>query len=503
MIFSFDLKWPLAKTLSCAFVAGFIFLGSRGLYQTTEGRYAECARQTMVSGHWLDPVLNGRPHWTKPPLTYLAIMGPMKAVGVNTWTARAYLVPCFLLAIAGVWLLGRHLLNDPRVGDLSALVFATSVFPLATNTVISTDFPLAAFLILAQAFFWRAMRTASLFSIYLVWFLLGLAFMTKGPPSLLVLPAMMITWRMLPVERRKAVPLFTPGAIVLYFLTSATWYVWEVARNPGLLQYWVHDEVINRSASDEFHRNPQFYMNFVIYLPILLFGCWPWGGWLFFLRGKAWFAQLSAWLVGEPECHSSRWAALAANVKQWSLEKRWSVLAFGLPLLVFFLSRSKLPLYVLPLFGPLAVFIAAGLLRAFERDAARLWKVATVLALVFWTLSAVGKGALQLFPGGRDMKVLYASILNQVREPDASRLAVFEKKRLNGLQFYMKDELCHFDSNDMAEFQRWLKSGGAGEKYLILRPGDSNSLKACVSPAQATFSRLTYKWTLARVPIAP
>ena len=60
-----------------AFVGTTAFQGSRGLYETTEGRYAECARETLASGDWDDPILNGRPHWTKPPLTYMAIMaGP-------------------------------------------------------------------------------------------------------------------------------------------------------------------------------------------------------------------------------------------------------------------------------------------------------------------------------------------------------------------------------------------------------------------------------------------
>lgn len=503
MLFTLDVKWPLAKTLACACVAGTLFLGARGLYQTTEGRYAECARQTMVSGHWLDPVLNGRPHWTKPPLTYLAIMLPMKVAGVNTWTARAYLLPCLLLAISGVWLLGRHLANDPRVGDLSALVFATSVFPLATNTVISTDYPLATLLILAQAFFWRAIRTSSRASIYLVWFLLGLAFMTKGPPSLLVLPAIVAVWWMLPVERRKAVPLFTPGAIALYFVTAATWYVWEVLRTPGLLQYWIHDEVINRSASDEFNRNPQFYRNLDIYLLPLLFGCCPWGAWLVFMKWKTCLAQLSAGFVREPGGQVSRGSALTANVKQWSIEKRWSVLAFGLPLAVFFLSRSKLPLYILPLFGPLSVFIAMGLLRVFERDDARMWKVATRLALVFWALSVVGKGVLPYFPGARDMKVLYVSVLKQVKDFDVGRVAVFEKKPLNGLQFYFQQQVPHFESKGTPELQQWLGSGGGGEKYLLLRAGHTNTLARSVAPARAEFSTLTEKWMLARVPVAP
>ena len=502
MSISLDFKWPLAKTLACAFVAGSLFLGARGLYHSTEGRYAECARQTMETGHWLDPVLNGRSHWTKPPLTYLAIMGTMKVAGVNTWTARAFLIPSMLLAIFGVWLLGRHLGNDLRLGEMSALVFATSAFPLAAGTVISTDFPLTTLLILAQAFFWRAIRTSSTASVFTVWFLMGLAFMTKGPPSLLVLPAMVATWFLMPREQRKAVRLFNPGALALYLVVAGTWYVWEVLRNPGLLQYWLHDEVINRSLTNEFNRNPQFYMNFVFYVPVLLFGCWPWGGWLMYLHRKAWLSRLVS-VFGGSGFRGWSWSALRANVRQWPLEKQWSVLAFGLPLLVFFLSRSKLPLYVLPLFGPLSVFIAAGLLRAFSHDSSRLWKWATVLALSVWTISSVAKGVMPFIPNVHDMKVLHAEVMRQVPGLRPERLAVIGNKPLNGLQFYFQKGIASFEAAETSKIEQWAKSLGSGEKFIISRAAQKSNIERCVQPAPVTFSRLSDIWVLAHVAAAP
>lgn len=50
-----------------ALLASFLFQGSRGLYEPTEGRYAECARETLLSGYLFDPLLNGAYHWSKPP----------------------------------------------------------------------------------------------------------------------------------------------------------------------------------------------------------------------------------------------------------------------------------------------------------------------------------------------------------------------------------------------------------------------------------------------------
>jgi 4-amino-4-deoxy-L-arabinose transferase-like glycosyltransferase len=47
-----------------ALLLSFSFQCSKGLYETTEGRYAECAREMIESGNYLEPTLGYRPHWT-------------------------------------------------------------------------------------------------------------------------------------------------------------------------------------------------------------------------------------------------------------------------------------------------------------------------------------------------------------------------------------------------------------------------------------------------------
>ncbi|MFA6473067.1 MAG: hypothetical protein WCU00_13630, partial [Candidatus Latescibacterota bacterium] len=59
------------------------FLGLRPLWLPDEGRYAEVAREMIVSGDWLSPQLNFAPHFTKPPLTYWFTAFSMKIFGQN------------------------------------------------------------------------------------------------------------------------------------------------------------------------------------------------------------------------------------------------------------------------------------------------------------------------------------------------------------------------------------------------------------------------------------
>lgn len=71
-----------------ALLTAFSFQGARGLYETSEGRYAECAREMRETGNYLEPTLDYKPHWTKPPLTYWAMVAGMRLLGANAWGTR-------------------------------------------------------------------------------------------------------------------------------------------------------------------------------------------------------------------------------------------------------------------------------------------------------------------------------------------------------------------------------------------------------------------------------
>lgn len=450
MTFFRDAPWRLPVVLAVALLGTALFQGSRGLYESTEGRYAECAREMVRAGSWLEPVLNGHPHWTKPPLTYLAIRVPCQVLGPTTWAARLYLIPCHLLAILGVWGLAFFLWQNRKSADLCAMVFATAGVPLAASQTVSTDYPLAAVLAVAQACFWGGYRQRSRKWMYGLWFAVGVAFLIKGPPALLVLPAMVVVWLRLPQAERRSVPLFAPAALALFLAVSLSWYVWEAAHHPGLLKYWLQDEVVNRSLSDKFNRHPYFYQNFVIYLPILLFGMLPWSGWLVFRWRQVWEN------VRVP-------GGLKGMVSGFSAEALWLVWAVALPLGVFALSRSKLPLYVLPLFAPFAV--ATG--RLIERIyASAPWfsRAANATAALALVLFVGIKAGLAWFPTDRDMYDLHRTLVEGFGVRDPSRLAVWSDRPLNGLSYYYDYDIRLVSKTNLSEL-----SDMKGEHFIVCR----------------------------------
>src|SRR5581483_10917181 len=78
-----------AAALGLTALAVFFFhLGSYGLWEPDEARYAEIAREMLAGGGWVVPHLNYVPYVEKPPLLYWTGALWMALLGVNEFAAR-------------------------------------------------------------------------------------------------------------------------------------------------------------------------------------------------------------------------------------------------------------------------------------------------------------------------------------------------------------------------------------------------------------------------------
>ena len=331
--------WAIAALLLFALA----FQGSRALFAPDEGRYTAVALEMVSSGDWIHPRLHREvPHYTKPPLTYWVLASAFSLGGLNQWAAR---VPNALLFVAGVlmlWRVGRRLV--PAQPVLPALVYASFLFPYAASNLVTTDTLLAATELLAMWGFvevwWSESRGERL-----RWGMVSacgaaLAFLTKGPPGLLPLAAAVL-FVGLSDGRSGFARLWSLRALLLFVALASSWYLKVALDKPDLLRYFLVEEVWNRVASSNVHRNEQWYGGFQIYLPTLLIGTLPWTPWLVGGLIQAVHERRGLWqrLRDDPEL---------------LLPLCWLLL----PLLVFFVVRSRLPLYVLPCFAPLALLVA-------------------------------------------------------------------------------------------------------------------------------------------------
>lgn len=464
------LRRPLLWTLLLAALLALSFQGARGLWGPDEGRYSNIGLQMLDSGDWLTPRRHPEhAHFAKPPLTYWAIAASVAVFGPGEASLRLPNALAFLATVGLLVLLGRRLV--PAAPWLPALVFATSLVPFGAANLINTDYLLTAFETLAmlggvyllQARDPREARRGRL----LLWAGFGLAFMTKGPPGLLpLLPLLVYTWT-LPRPRPR---LFDLPSLGLFAVIALPWYIAVVLANPGLLGYFIEYEVYGRVFTDVHDRNARWYGALKVYAPVLLLGMLPWS-WTLMRRIPGLPRSAAAWRAW--------WAARAP-------EDRLLLLWFLLPLAVFCLARSRLPLYLLPLMVPLALLIARRWRIEAATQRARVWRIALLSATALLAL----KGLLPVLGAhAKDTRALAA----QVRRlyPDLGEVVFIDESALYGLRYYLGVPVervslaAHRDpSFDSTLFEELAEN----ERYVFITTSDRlNRIDAALGPSGLRF----------------
>ncbi len=450
-----------------ALVVAFAFQGTRGLYDPSEGRYAEAAREMRATGNYLEPTLAHHPHWTKPPLTYWTIAGGLAVAGNNTWGVRAFSALAFVittLAVAGT----AATLWGGQPGFAAGLIYLSSLFPVVGASVATADTLLAmwtALALLAYVRAWRAARPVAWTRI--MWLMFGMAFFTKGPPALLPLLALVVFH----FTARRPFRLLDISSLMLFVVSAFWWYGLVIARHHELLGYFVGKEIVARNTSGAFHRNAHWWGPVVVYGPVLLVGSGVW-------TIDAVRAALTRGL-GTPR---GLWRALSARGSAGSLLLIWVLL----PLAVFALSRSRLPLYLLPLYG--AIAIAIGRVTASSKMLPR-------RALLSVCLLVALKAAVVLLPSPQDATRLYREVRNTAG-PDA-QLALYAESTQYGFQFYAGEDLNRL-SRSGAE---WWANGTVGDVLasrdasrplaILTNTNHAGELARALSASRERFRRAT------------
>jgi 4-amino-4-deoxy-L-arabinose transferase-like glycosyltransferase len=226
-------------------------------------------------------------------------------------------------------------------------------FTTTAGQLVTTDYPLAALQSLAMfgfvlSRFGDERSPPRKVGIIVMWLGFSLGFLNKGPPALTTLVPVMVLSLIFPNPRRSDWKVHLVGILLLAAL-AFPWYFDVTQRHEGLMDYFLRDEVVERVATDRFKRNGEWYGWLKVYGPTLLLGALPWT--LSFL----------GWIRSTPGILKAYRARQGENVA--SHEDILLIAWIAIPLLIFCLSRSRLPLYVLPLFTPIAIAIAFTRLR--------------------------------------------------------------------------------------------------------------------------------------------
>ena len=323
-------------------------LGRPALWEPDEGRYAEIAREMVLSGDYVTPRDDFELYFEKPPLVYWAEAAAIGIFGVNEFAVR---LPAALFSIGQVVVTAAlaELMFGATAGFLAALVLALSPLFFGFARFATLDPALAFFLTAALATFYLAARENS-FSQPSArrWMLISAAMLAmgtlaKGPIALLLAGAIALAWLAIEHRLREIVRMPLVWCGLIYAAIVLPWFILMEMRNPGFLRFFfIHEHFERYTTSSEHGWGPWFF------IPIVLGGMWPW---IFFVP-LGWSAMRADDALPNIVPASSR----RSNASFLAI---WFIVIF-----VFFsIPRSKLGSYILPALPPLAIVAGYGLAR--------------------------------------------------------------------------------------------------------------------------------------------
>jgi 4-amino-4-deoxy-L-arabinose transferase-like glycosyltransferase len=348
------LSWAVA--ILCVLLL-FANLGGAALFEPDEGRNAEKAREILLLRDWLTPHENFLPVLDKPMSFYWLVAVAYKLFGTSEWSAR---LPSALAALVCLGLVYRfaRIQRGPWVARWSTLILLTSTEFFILARIVISDMTLTFFITLALVSFYSAVHSvnqrASLLSCLVMYTALALGTLIKGLAGMVV-PGLVACFYLLLARRwRLWRELHVLEGAAIYLLLVLPWYVRAAAENPGYLGYFFWEEHLNRYLTGEFHRSRGWYY----FVPVIAVGFLPW-----------------TWLLAPTL--KRLWRGMDDRDLFLTL---WAVV----PFILFSVSDSKLPHYVLPIFPPLAMLSAETVTTMFSSARSKPWGL-----FVVWGVCAI------------------------------------------------------------------------------------------------------------------
>ncbi len=321
----------------------FANLEARKLIRPDEGRYAEVAREMVVTGDWVTPRENGFKYFEKPVLQYWATAAAFEVFGIHHWTARLWpaltgFLGVLLAAFAGTRFWGL------RAGLMAGAVAGSSLLYVLIAHVNTLDMGVAFFLCLGLFSLMLAQRervesSAARNWMWLAWAALGLAVLTKGLIGAALPAASLIIYSLWSRDWVLWKRMRMGSGLLIFFAVASPWFILVCIRNPEFFQFFFIHEHFDRFLTKAHSRTgaPWYFV------PILLAGMLPWT-----------LLMLDACVRALPRERAS----------ENGFQPKRFLLTWIIFVIVFFsASSSKLPSYILPVFPALALLIGEYLAR--------------------------------------------------------------------------------------------------------------------------------------------
>ena len=316
--------------LFLAFLILIAGLGSYGLAETSEARYAEISREMLLSGDYLNPELLGIFHFHKPPITYYITTLGYRIFGINEFGARFFLQVAIIAQLWLVYHLTNLLFKNRRIAFMAGLIYFSLPIVLISSRNLTTDAYLTTF-IMAAIYCWHAYTVkdkTNLLYLFYIW--VGIALLTKGPVALLFVLVYIIITKVI-LKKGMNITIHHILGFLLCVAIGISWYTLVIMENPKLWAYFTEKQLVSRINSNSFNRSKPFWF----YIPLLFGLLLPW------------------WMALVPKFRSHLKSILKKSDQSKILLYSSSVL-----FLLFSVFSTKLIMYILPVFWMPAITIA-------------------------------------------------------------------------------------------------------------------------------------------------
>jgi membrane protein DedA with SNARE-associated domain len=247
---SADWRYWLAGATAVLLLCRLALMALAPLADTTEARYGELARQTLVNGYWLMPHMDAQtPFFAKPPLSTWASAASMGVFGINEFAAR---LPALLASAVTLWITAAFSsLYGVRQRWLVAPVLAASPLFFISAGAVMTDAIQMTVVWAAHYCAWRAMqvdeRAQGLRWRLGFWALVGVGALSKGLATWLLIALPLVAYALL--QRRLVAMLrrvFDAAGVALACAIFLPWYIAAERSYPGFLNYFIIGEHFSR-----------------------------------------------------------------------------------------------------------------------------------------------------------------------------------------------------------------------------------------------------------------
>ncbi|WP_108508029.1 glycosyltransferase family 39 protein [Polynucleobacter acidiphobus] len=350
-----------------ASILWFATLDYRHLIPTDEGRYAQMAREMMVSGDYITPRYNDYKYFEKPPLHIWASAITFQLFGLGEWQARFWsgltgYLTILLVGFTAAKLFGRV------TGYLAALILLSSPMWVVGGHFNALDMGLSAFLnlalcslLLAQHAYEHHRPQSGRYWMWVCWLAMGLATLSKGLIGIVIPGMVLFAYIVTRFDWKILARLHIVSGLVIFLIVTAPWFIAVSIQNPEFAHFFFIHEHFERFTATAHRRTAPVYF----FLPLVAIGFLPW----------------------MPQFFRSAWQTLR-QYRIGSFSAPWMLWAWFAVILIFFsISRSKLPGYIMPVFPALAILAAKSIADYLESHAHHSigWRLQTL----FFTLLAI------------------------------------------------------------------------------------------------------------------